>query len=90
MFDQPPGKSRNITITKLAAILAATAGISFGLCTVGVIAVANSGSRIATIAGHATAFCGWLVAACLMGLLILAVVAVVRAIIGSFSNKENQ
>jgi hypothetical protein len=87
MFDQLPDKSPKISLAKLAAILAGTAGISFGLCAVGAIS-SSGGGRVAAIAAPMAMFFAGLVGLSLIGLLVLAVVAVVRAIIDSLSSKK--
>lgn len=81
----PPPKSRS-TLAKLAIILAATIGITFGLCAVSVVTIDTSNVP------------GWfsqyifpasmiIEATCLLGLLVIALITMARAMKNHFSGQ---
>jgi len=84
MFDQlakPPNKN---LAAKIATILAVTAGVSFGLCTVGAFASSNGGAVAKVLTRIAVFWGGGLVVVCLVGLGVLGTVMVIKQIIDMF------
>ena len=79
MFDQPGSSPKKITLAKVAAILAATAGISFGLCTAGAFIAVSSGKRVANIVSVSAAIFGILVVVSLLGLVVVGIVAIINS-----------
>jgi hypothetical protein len=84
MFDQlvkPPNKT---PFAKVATILAVTAGVSFGLCTVGAFASSNGGA-VAKVLTRIAVFCGGgLVVVCLVGLVILGIIMIIKQVVDMF------
>jgi len=86
MFETLPSQTPKSSFAKIATILAVTAGIAFGLCTVGAVAASNLRG---SVVGIAAAVCGSIVLLCLAALIVLAVVRVVIEIIRIFRSRSN-
>ncbi len=90
MFESlPSGNLPSINLKKLVAILAITAIVCFGLCAVGMFSTMSS-PRFERYAGPFAAFCGVVVAICITGLVLIAVIAIIRAIFRGFSDKDGE
>jgi len=86
MFETLPSQTPKSSFAKIATILAVTAGIAFGLCTVGAVAASTLGG---SVVGIAASVCGGIVVFCLAGLIVLGVIRVVTEIIRIFRSRSN-
>jgi|GEM_PF-5218327 len=74
----PPRKS--ISLAKLATIFAVVFGISFGLCTVSAIGAANGIGGFSSVSRFFLVTAVVIEAVCLVGLLIVGLIAIIRSI----------
>jgi hypothetical protein len=83
MFDQQINPKKKASLAKIAAILAATAGISFGLCTVGAI-TGSAGDHVANIVAPVASVFGGICVLSILGLICVGIVAIIKALVYAF------